>query len=125
MYGQYSRSPNRLAALQEMYKNGHIDKEFGVKDSNKVAETIANNKCGIEFGVWWNPYSPLYLSQANIPMRTGELPIPSIDDTPAKSQYSAAVGGIIVIRKGYPYPEAVFKMLNFWCDNILFSNDKG
>ena len=118
-------SKQALAALQEMYKNGHIDKEFGVKDSNKVAETIANNKCGIEFGVWWNPYSPLYLSQANYPDAYWQAyPIPSIDDTPAKSQYSAAVGGIIVVRKGYPYPEAVFKMLNFWCDNILFSNDK-
>ncbi|HHY83768.1 MAG TPA: extracellular solute-binding protein [Clostridiales bacterium] len=114
-----------LAVLQEMYSRGEIDKEFGVKDSNKIAEAIANSKIGIEFGVWWNPYSPLNLSQANYPDAYWQAyPIPSIDDKPAKSQYSAAVFNIIAIRKGYEHPEAVLKMLNFWCDNFLAAEDE-
>lgn len=114
-----------LSALQNMYKNGEIDREFGVKDSNKVAEAIATGKCGMEFGVWWNPYSPLNLSQANFPDAYWQAyPIPSVDDSPAKSQYSAAVGALIVVRKGYANPEAPFKMLNFWSDNFLSSSDK-
>lgn len=118
-------SKEALAALQRMYKNGEIDKEFGVKDSNKIAESIANSKCGMEFGVWWNPYSPLNLSQSNYPDAYWQAyPIPSIDERPAKSQYSSAIGAIIVIRKGYANPEAVFKMFNFWSDNFLYSSDK-
>jgi putative aldouronate transport system substrate-binding protein len=114
-----------LAALQEMYARGEIDKEFAVKDVNKVSEAIANSKCGLEFGVWWNPYSPLYLSQANYPDAYWQAyPIPSVDEKPAKSQYAAAVNSVIVIRKGYEYPEAVVKMLNFWCDNILDNPDE-
>jgi len=109
-----------LAELQGMYARGEIDKEFSVKDINKVSEAIANSKCGMEFGVWWNPYSPLYLSQSNYPDAYWQAyPIPSINDKPAKSQYSAAVNSVIVVRKGYEYPEAVVKMLNFWCDNVL------
>ena len=53
-----------LLALQKMYADGQIDREFGVKDGNQVTETIAQGKCGMEFGVWWNPYHPLNLSQA-------------------------------------------------------------
>jgi putative aldouronate transport system substrate-binding protein len=114
-----------LAALQEMYARGEIDKEFAVKDINKVSEAIANSKCGMEFGVWWNPYSPLYLSQANYPDAYWQVyPIPSVDGKPAKSQYAAAVNSVIVVRKGYEHPEAVVKMLNFWCDNILDDPDE-
>jgi putative aldouronate transport system substrate-binding protein len=109
-----------LAALQEMYKRGEIDPEFGVKDAVKLSEDIANSRVGIEFGVWWNPYHPLNLSQANYPDAYWQaFPIPSIDDKTAKSQYSAAVYSMIVVRKGYPHPEAVMKMINLWTENFL------
>lgn len=114
-----------LAALQEMYARGEIDREFAVIDINKVSEAIANGKCGMEFGVWWNPYSPLYLSQANYPDAYWQAyPIPSVDEKPAKSQYATAVNNVIVVKKGYKHPEAVVKMLNFWCDNILDNPDE-
>ena len=114
-----------LAALQDMYSRGEIDPEFGVKDANKTSEAIANSKLGIEFGTWWNPYSPLHLSQANYPDAYWQAyPIPSVDEEPAKSQYSAAVGSMLVVRKGYSNPEAAIHMLNFWCDNFLDSTDQ-
>jgi putative aldouronate transport system substrate-binding protein len=113
-----------LLALQEMYKNGEIDREFGVKDINKVSESIAQGKCGMEFGVWWNPYHPLNLSQANYPDAFwSPFAIPSVDDTPAKSQYSSAIGSFLVVRAGYEHPEALIRMINFWMDNIVRSQD--
>ena len=113
-----------LLALQEMYKNGEIDREFGVKDINKVTESIAQGKCGMEFGVWWNPYHPLNLSQANYPdAYWSPFAIPSVDDTPARSQYSSAIGSFLVVRSGYEHPEALVRMVNFWMDNILRSQD--
>ncbi len=114
-----------LAELQKLYKEGILDQEFGAKDSNKIREDIANSKIGMEYGLWWNPYEPLHLSQANVPDAYWQAyHIPSADDKDAKSQYSATVGAVIVVRKDYAYPEAAYKLLNFWCDNFLDSDDQ-
>ncbi|MBN2392304.1 MAG: extracellular solute-binding protein [Anaerolineae bacterium] len=113
-----------LLALQKMYASGQIDPEFGVKDINQVTETIAQGKCGMEFGVWWNPYHPLNLSQANNPDAYWQAyPIPSVDGAPARSQYSSAIGAFLVIRNGYEHPEALIRMVNFWTDNIVRSQE--
>jgi putative aldouronate transport system substrate-binding protein len=113
-----------LLALQEMYANGQIDQEFGVKDINQVAETIAQSRCGMQFGVWWNPYHPLNLSQQNDPQAFWTaFPIPSVDDQIARSQYSSNVGALLVVRNGYEHPEALIRMVNFWTENILNSDD--
>ena len=97
-----------LLDLQKMYADGQIDPEFGVKDINQVTETIAQGKCGMEFGVWWNPYHPLNLSQQNNPdAYWPAFPIPSVDGTPAKSQYSSAIWSFLVMREGYEHPEAL------------------
>lgn len=109
-----------LLALQDMYSQGQIDREFGVKDVNKVSETIANSQCGMQYGVWWNPYQPLQLSQQNDPNAYWQaFPLPSIDSRPAKSQYSSAVSQFLVVGKDFANPEALLKMVNFWTDNIL------
>jgi putative aldouronate transport system substrate-binding protein len=113
-----------LLALQEMYTAGEIDPEFGVKDVNAVNETIAQGKCGMEFGIWWNPYFPLNLSQQNDPTAFwSPFMIPSIDDTPAKTQYTSAIGAFLVVRNGYEHPEALMRMVNFWVDNFADSED--
>ncbi|MDF2663168.1 MAG: transporter substrate-binding protein [Paenibacillus sp.] len=43
-----------LLKLQEMYKAGLIDKEFGVKDLFKAAELTTSGKAGLLFGVMHN-----------------------------------------------------------------------
>jgi len=113
-----------LLALQAMYAAGQIDPEFGVKDINAVNETIAQGKCGMEFGVWWNPYFPLNVSQQNNPTAFwSPFMVPSADSTPAKSQYASAVGSFLVVRNGYEHPEALLRMVNFWIDNLVDSQD--
>ena len=113
-----------LLVLQGMYAAGQIDQEFGVKDINAVSETIAQSRCGLEFGVWWNPYYPLNLSQANNPTAFwSAFAIPSADSEPAKSQYTTAIGSYLVIRNGYEHPEALIRMINFWTDNLVGSQD--
>lgn len=54
-----------LQKLADMYKSGQLDKEFGVKDGGKVAETIASGKIGIDFGEQWNPMYPLISNYNN------------------------------------------------------------
>ena len=114
-----------LLALQTMYASGQLDQEFGVKDVNAVNQTIAQGKCGMEFGVWWNPYHPLSLSQQNDPDAFwSAFAIPSVDATPAKSQYSTAIGSFLVVRNDYEHPEALIRMANFWNDNLIGSQDE-
>jgi putative aldouronate transport system substrate-binding protein len=64
------------------------------------------------------------LSQQNNPdAYWSAFAIPSVDETPAKSQYSSAIGAFLVIREGYEHPEALIRMVNFWTDNIVRTQD--
>lgn len=102
-----------LKALSEMYKDGQLDKEFGVKDGGKVAETIAAGKIGIDFGAQWNPMYPLISNYQNDPKADWVgYELVSIDDKPALSPQRFAADSFWVVRKGYSNPEALIKMFN-------------
>ncbi|WP_139993405.1 extracellular solute-binding protein [Paenibacillus paridis] len=101
-----------LAKLQDMYKGGQLDREFGVKDGNKVAEDIAANKFGMAFGANWNPYVFYDAVKKNPGMEWKPFPVPSIDETPTKASAGFSASGYVVVRKGFKHPEAVVKMLN-------------
>jgi len=101
-----------LAKLREMYRDGQLDRDFGVKDSNKVAEDIAANRIGMAFGANWNPYVFIDAVKKNPDMEWKPYPVPSVDGTPTRASASFSASGYIVVRKGFAHPEAVVKMLN-------------
>lgn len=102
-----------LKALADMYSSGQIDKEFGVKDGGKVAETIASGKIGIDFGAQWNPMYPLISNYQNDPSANWVgYELVSIDNKPALSPQRFAADSFWVVRKGYSNPEALIKMFN-------------
>lgn len=102
-----------LKVLSEMYKDGQLDKEFGVKDGGKVAEAIAAGKIGIDFGAQWNPMYPLISNYQNDPKADWVgYELVSIDDKPALSPQRFAADSFWVVRKGYSNPEALIKMFN-------------
>ena len=102
-----------LQALQEMQKNGEIDKEFGIKDGGKVSEQIAAGKIGMEYGEQWNSIWPLQLNKNNdkdaqwqafpIVSETGETP---------KVPLKFSTTKFVAVKKGIPHPEAVIKLFN-------------
>jgi len=101
-----------LAKLQELYKNGIIDREFAVKDADKVGQAAMSDKLGLMFGVHW---IPLYLQDGknrDPEMQWTAYPLPSIDDKASKPQASYGVGLYFAVRKGMEHPEAVVKMMN-------------
>jgi putative aldouronate transport system substrate-binding protein len=108
-----------LRVLSEMYKAGQIDKEFGVKDGGKVAETIASGKAGLEFGAQWNPMYPLISNFYNDPNAdwTG-YGLVSVDDKPVYSPQNFGGGEGTVVRKGYAHPEALIKMYSLYTELI-------
>lgn len=106
-----------LKQLQDMYKDGLIDPEFGVKDVTKENELLAGNKIGVVYGPFWLSAWPLFTSA----IQDGKLaqdwwpyPIVSVDDKPALSQIELGVGGYYVVSKKMKNPEAVIRLLNKW-----------
>ncbi|MEK5469761.1 extracellular solute-binding protein [Paenibacillus sp. FSL R7-0210] len=113
MYGSIQPEMKRaLGKLQEMYRSGQLDREFGVKDSDQVVEDISANKLGMTFGANWNPYVFLDAVRQNPGMEWKPYPVPSVDGVPAKASVGFSASGYVVVRKGYQHPEAVVKMLN-------------
>lgn len=106
-----------LQKLQEMYKNGWLDKEFPVKDFNKSSEGLVSGKIGMEFGAMWNPIFPLQSTVENNKNADWKAyPIPSIDDKLAKPATSVSVTYNWVVKKGFANPEALIKMVNLFTE---------
>jgi len=123
-----------LGKLQELYKAGVIDKEFGVKDGGKVAEMQSAGKIGMNFGAMWNPLWPLQDSVTQDPnAEWGAFPIPSVDGSPAKAQTNADFNSFWVVKKGAAHPEAIVKLFNLYNEKIasehaepaIYQNDNG
>ncbi len=126
MYG--SLDPNMKTALQQLqdlFKAGQIDPEFGVKDDNKELEMIANDRVGLLYGAFWHSAAfDSAVKDGKLVQDWGVYPAPSVDDTPALSATTAAVSDYYVINKNAKNPEAVIKLLNLWIDYSLHPNEE-
>lgn len=100
-----------LQALQKLYKDGQINKEFPTEDGNKVNEYLISGKAGIFYGPYWTPLHPLQQGR-NLDSNYDwiSLPIRSVDSAPAKIQHISTAGIFVCARKGVKYPEALFKI---------------
>jgi len=105
-----------LAALQDMYKKGLIEREFGVKDEAKAGELAASGKVGMTYGAMWISLDMLKNSKANEPNADWQA-YPLVNEAGAMANVqipSLAVGSYYVVRKGAKHPEALIKMLNLF-----------
>ncbi|SDO24248.1 putative aldouronate transport system substrate-binding protein [Paenibacillus sp. yr247] len=108
-----------LAKLQEMYKDGQIDPEFGVKNSAKAQELVSSGKAGLYYGALVNPDGPLLNNAKNDPKADWQAyPFPSIDGSPAAAQNPLSFNQFFVVKKGVKNPEAVIKLLNLTLEKI-------
>ncbi|BBH24620.1 putative ABC transporter peptide-binding protein YtcQ [Paenibacillus baekrokdamisoli] len=107
-----------LGVLQEMFKKGQIDPEFGSKAFDKVGEDIASGKIGMLYNPFWAPMYPLQTSaDKNKNAEWKFYPLASIDAEPAKFQAELGVNpsfGYWVVKKGSKHPEAMLKMLDYY-----------
>jgi len=103
-----------LAKLAEMYKSGQIDREFGVKDSAKVDETLSSGKLGMAFGAMWFPGAAGLANgkKLNPEVEWQGYKIPSIDGNPAMASIGFGVSTFYVVNKKAKNPEALIKIIN-------------
>lgn len=126
-----------LKQLQDMYKSGQIDPEFGTKDVDKENELVAGNQIGMAYGEFWLSAWPLEKAVIKDGKQVQEWEVyglPSIDGSPAKSQVGLGLNGYVVISKNCKNPEAVIQILNQWVkinsngvtdERNLYMNGKG
>lgn len=107
-----------IAKLQEMYKNGWVDKEFAIKDDNKLVEDITAGKVGMIYGAWWNSAWPIQFNVTKDPKAEWKCyPIMSNDDKPAlPAMRRTIIDGVVVANKNCKNPEAAIKLLNLYYD---------
>lgn len=106
-----------LETLHQMYVDGLIDPEFGIKDDGKVAEATTAGKCGILFGAQWNSIYPLQNNKNLEPDGQWQaFPIVSATGKPVKAMTDVGTTSWTVVRKDVAHPEAVVKMYNLFID---------
>ncbi len=105
-----------LAKLREMYADGLIDREMGVREDS--GESVVSGKTGMFFGPWWMPYGPITDAVTEDPDANWQAYASPLDDNGEYSPHmSSPSNNFVVVRKGYEHPEAAMKMLNNLLDN--------
>ncbi|MDQ6421348.1 extracellular solute-binding protein [Paenibacillus sp. LHD-117] len=106
-----------LGKLQSWYQKGIINKEFALKDENKVVEDITSGKVGISYGEWWYPNWPLNMNVDKDPKAEWiAVQIPGLDG-PGKSLVpKIRAGKIYAVNKEFKHPEAIIKMMNYYIE---------
>lgn len=109
---------NALAKMQSMYKNGLIDKEFAIKDENKVSEDVVAGKIGMLYGEWWYPAWPLNTVMDKDPKAEWKcFELPSADgNATTYGTDKLSIAKYQVINKSCKNPEAAIKMMNLYLD---------
>ncbi len=100
-----------LGRLAKWYREGIIDNKFVLRKD--IQEVVFSNQTGVIFAPWWAPYWPLSGSVAKdtkAEWRVYGAPVDSngkfvTNTAPTTDRY-------LVVRKGYPHPEAALKILN-------------
>jgi putative aldouronate transport system substrate-binding protein len=124
VYGSVQpETKDALARLAQWYKDGVIDPEFATKDTAKSNELIASGKAGIMMGPWWIPWWPLNDSVTNDPNANWQPYLIQNNDGGYKFSMGGYTNSYVVVKKGYPHPEAALKILNIQNDLSYGLND--
>lgn len=105
---------NALEALNTMFEEGMISREFGANDWNQFIKSIDNSNVGIVYFAWYAVSWPLGDVHTNAGAEWIPLPILSVDGGVAKVMGNAGPDTYYVMRKDYEHPEALILMCNLW-----------
>lgn len=109
-----------LGKLRDMYADGLIDKEMGVREDS--GESVIAGKTGMFFAPWWMPYGPITDAVTEDPEANWQAyAVPLDKDGKFSPHLSSPTNSFVVVRKDYEHPEAAMKLLN----NLMAEDAKG
>lgn len=112
-----------LARLKELYDAGILDPDFAVKTADQANEAVISGQSGIMVGPWWISWWPLVDSVKNDPNADWQPFMIQNNEGEYKFSMGDYTNSFIVVRKGYPHPEAALKVLNMQNDLSYGLND--
>ena len=101
-----------LLTVQDLFREGCIDPEFGVKDGWTVGGDVSQDKIGIMYGFFWNMGWLSDAKTANPGMEWIPYAIVGEGGAQALVQVPFAVNTYYVVSADCKNPEALVKMLN-------------
>lgn len=108
-----------LAKASELYKSGEFDKEFGVKDGAKVAESVVDGRVGMLFGPSWASQWPIQDAKKKTPSSDWKpFAIPAVNGGDATVQMPFGANFYFVVSKEAKHPEIVVKMANLFIEKL-------
>lgn len=112
-----------LAKLQQMYKDGLIDKEFYAKSYDAFKQDITSGKIGMLYENYVAPLTLMESWDADKKADWQVYPQPALDEAsyPAKSEVKNGFSYYLVASKKMKHPEALIQLLNLFVDKQ--SND--
>ncbi|MCC3372043.1 extracellular solute-binding protein [Cohnella sp. REN36] len=101
-----------LKALQDLYRSGQIDSEFGIKDGLKVRDDVTAGKIGMVYGQQWSSFWVQGSAERDPNADWQAFPIVSESGEPPKVPLPFSTSQFWVVRQDYPHPEAIVKLIN-------------
>lgn len=112
-----------LERLSVLYKDGIIDREFTVKDWNKIAEDIAAGRLGLAYGTVSDGGHIHKANKDNNPDAEWRIyPIVSPDGSAVHPQLNDTAGNFFVVKKGAKHPEAMIKLANIYLEHYYLTS---
>ena len=102
-----------LQTLQNMYAEGLLDPEFGVKDGSALAEDVTSGKIGMYFGYSgcnFYPNTTLYNADHNAIFKPYAVPAAESHEVLIGNYWP--VQGYYMVSSAYEHPEVLIKLLN-------------
>ena len=101
-----------LKSLQEMYRSGQIDSEFGIKNGEKVQRQVAAGQIGMTYGQQWSSFWVQASREQNPNAQWQAFPIVSVTGEAPKVPLPFGTYQFLAVRQGYEHPEAIVKLFN-------------
>ncbi len=116
-----------LEYLSVLYKEGALDKEFVLKDADKISEELIAGKAGIAYGPWWLYEWPLNMNKDNQKDANWvSVQIPGMTEGTGKSIVNRAdIYEFYAVNSACKNPEAVIKLFNLYCDSSVNTEKYG
>lgn len=106
-----------LAQYAQWYQEGLLNPNFTTMDSDKMFQDMINGNCGVIPFAQWFSYNPLpdLISNQGPEAIFYPYEIPTQDGSEIMGSVTFNNGGYVVISKNCKNPEAVMKIVNFFC----------